>query len=178
MPVESAGEGGAIAGTKVVGLDAEPASDAPSAASDQAPYDCNEYPDKPVACTPPPLGLRYNSLPEGYVYRRHDTKSNYFISSLDDPWNEVAERFQTFYRNLEDDLRSGGSSPSILRKRDKDERRSEEEQDQARAEKVKHDEEKIREILEKVERTLCTVFYDRYRNIRGTNITILICPSS
>lgn len=67
---------------------------------------------------------------------------------------DLSERFQDFYASVEEDLR-GGSTPFLSRKRD----------DQPPGEEVvtqKIDSDaKIAEIMETVERTICSLFYDR-----------------
>ncbi|KAF4569894.1 hypothetical protein EYR36_009696 [Pleurotus pulmonarius] len=67
---------------------------------------------------------------------------------------DLSERFQDFYASVEEDLR-GGSTPFLSRKRD----------DQPPGEDVvtqKIDSDaKIAEIMETVERTICSLFYDR-----------------
>lgn len=76
-----------------------------------------------------------------------DQSSIISVSAYDDPISEVSQGFQGFYESLEEELRAG-DSPSSLRKKDSG-----------------HNEngvdKKVRDTLEKVERTLTSVFYDR-----------------
>ncbi|KAJ8694979.1 hypothetical protein PTI98_007609 [Pleurotus ostreatus] len=67
---------------------------------------------------------------------------------------DLSERFQDFYASVEEDLR-GGSTPFLSRKRD-DQPPGEETVTQ----KIDSDA-KIAEIMETVERTICSLFYDR-----------------
>ncbi|EJD07368.1 uncharacterized protein FOMMEDRAFT_143805 [Fomitiporia mediterranea MF3/22] len=76
------------------------------------------------------------------------------VSAFDDPAEEVSERFQEFYASLEEELRVDGS-PSTLRR--KDDKLTEEEKERERHELDL----KVQNILEKVENTLTSVFYDR-----------------
>ncbi|THH10746.1 hypothetical protein EW145_g1107 [Phellinidium pouzarii] len=83
-----------------------------------------------------------------------DQNSIVSVSANNDTAEEVSQAFQNFYDALEEELKSEGS-PSMLRR--KDDKHDEEEK---RKEQDEHDK-KVQDILEKVERTLTCVFYNR-----------------
>ena len=81
-------------------------------------------------------------------------KSVYVVPEDEIPPEELSSQFQAFYDALEDDLRISGSPSTLLRRDDRhngEEREREKEEQDA----------KVRESLERVERALCSVFYDR-----------------
>lgn len=83
-----------------------------------------------------------------------DQSSLLSLVADEDPIEEVSQAFQLFYEKLEEDLKAEGSSSSFRRK---DGRQSEDEK-----EKERHElDDKVRDTLEKVERALTTIFYDR-----------------
>lgn len=85
--------------------------------------------------------------------------SAYSAVSTEELPEDLARLFQSFYASLEDDLITGGS-PSLIRRRE--ERHNEDDREKARREQEKVENEgRNKEILEKVERTLSSVFYDR-----------------
>ena len=83
-----------------------------------------------------------------------DQSSIIEVSAYDDIAEELSQRFQEFYESLEDELRVDGS-PSTLRR--KDDRHSEEEKAKERNELAA----KVQSTVEKVERALTCIFYDR-----------------
>ncbi|KAH7908353.1 hypothetical protein BJ138DRAFT_1012992 [Hygrophoropsis aurantiaca] len=78
-------------------------------------------------------------------------KPPYVVNTLADGPDDIGERFQEFYAQVEDDLRAG---EDLGNGDDND-------NDQATTTEEERKEVRIREILECVERTLCTLFYDR-----------------
>lgn len=90
-----------------------------------------------------------------------DQSSIISVSAYDDPISDVSQAFQGFYESLEEELRAG-DSPSSLRKKDS-----------------VHNEngvdKKVRDTLEKVERTLTSVFYDRLV-VCLCQVMILVAP--
>lgn len=83
-----------------------------------------------------------------------DQNSLFSVSAHDEVAEDLSQKFQDFYDGLEEELRVEGS-PSTFRRRDA--KHSEEEKEK---EKLEH-EKKVQDILEKVERALACVFYDR-----------------
>ncbi|KAI5124222.1 hypothetical protein M0805_005072 [Coniferiporia weirii] len=83
-----------------------------------------------------------------------DQNSIISMSVSDDPAEEVSQAFQTFYDVLEEELMVDGS-PSTLRR--KDDKFSEEEKER----EIDEHDKKVQGALEKVERALSCVFYDR-----------------
>jgi hypothetical protein len=88
--------------------------------------------------------------------------SNYISNPLEeDSHEDVARDYQDFYATLEEDIRTGGS-PTILMRRSKDEAYGEDEKERERRSRIQENSEaRIREILEMVERTICSAFYER-----------------
>jgi hypothetical protein len=85
----------------------------------------------------------------------------------------VSERFREFYALLEDDLRSGNGGRALLGGRRKGGRNNkvkgttgnqyyDDETTTSMAEKKGESETRVVEILEVVERTVCSLFYDRW----------------
>lgn len=71
---------------------------------------------------------------------------------------ELADKFQAFYRAVEAELRSGGHAPVEERARIDGQDTSGPEESETGEEA---DDAQIREVLETVEATLCTLLYDR-----------------
>lgn len=89
--------------------------------------------------------------------------NGYIVNPIEESPDDAAERLQDFYLELEQDMRAGGT-PFILRRREKEgEGEAEDEKDR---EKREHDrmesETRVREVMEAVERTITSLFYDRY----------------
>ncbi|KAJ8516880.1 hypothetical protein ONZ45_g5866 [Pleurotus djamor] len=79
------------------------------------------------------------------------------VNPIQETPEDLCERFQDFYASLEEDLR-GGSTPFLSRKRE-DQSQS---QGVPEATPQKVDSEaKVMEIMETIERTICSLFYDR-----------------
>lgn len=82
----------------------------------------------------------------------------YVVNPLEDAAEDIARDFQDFYAAIEEDLRAGGS-PVIARR---DHEGGHDEKDREKKARGRIDSEaKIREVLETVERTVCSLLYDR-----------------
>lgn len=79
----------------------------------------------------------------------------YVVNPLDDAAEDISRDFQDFYAALEDDLHTGGS-PVVKRGHENGE-----EEKEKKAKGRVDSEARIREILEVVERTVCSLLYDR-----------------
>ncbi|KII87103.1 hypothetical protein PLICRDRAFT_42742 [Plicaturopsis crispa FD-325 SS-3] len=90
--------------------------------------------------------------PEGGV---SPPPSPYMVNASEEIPEELSEKFQDFYALLEQDLRAGGS-PLLGRRRED----VSADDDRERERRVESDS-RVREILESVERTICTLFYDK-----------------
>lgn len=92
-----------------------------------------------------------------------DAHSGYIVNSIEENPDDAAERLQDFYFSLEQDMRAGGT-PFISRRKDKEDETDAE--DEKEREKREHDrmesETRIREVMEAVEGTITSLFYDRY----------------
>lgn len=104
------------------------------------------------------VGLGKNAKPKPPAYE---------ISSIAETVDEIADRFQEFYEKLEGEMRAKAKrkdsaiSNASMNVSDED----------SVAEHVDPDESKIRDAMEIVERTLTTLFYDRF-------VLAGICPRS
>ena len=78
----------------------------------------------------------------------------YSVAAYEELPGDLEDAFQAFYESIEDELRVDGSPTTFRRRDDKPD------DDSVRA-KAKDQDEKVNDVLERVERTLCTVFYDR-----------------
>lgn len=83
-----------------------------------------------------------------------DQNSILSVSAYDESAEDMSQTFQDFYDTLEEELRVEGS-PSTLRR--KETKNGDEERER---EKLQH-EKKVQDTMEKVERALACVFYDR-----------------
>ena len=81
------------------------------------------------------------------------TNLAYSVASIEELPEDLGNSFQAFYHALEDELYTE-LGPSSSRKKE-DKAHEEIEKDKADIE------DRVRAILEKIERTLCAVFYDR-----------------
>lgn len=82
----------------------------------------------------------------------------YVVNPLEDAVENVARDFQDFYATLEEDLRAGGS-PVVGRRSHEN---GDDEKEKERKMRGRVDSEaKIREIMETVERVVCSLLYDR-----------------
>ncbi|TFK39557.1 hypothetical protein BDQ12DRAFT_682001 [Crucibulum laeve] len=98
------------------------------------------------------------------------TKDTWIVNPMEESPEDIAERLQDFYICLEQDMRAGGT-PFLPRRRDKERDRENEKERESDAEDEKkretREQEKlagegrIRGVMEAVERTVCTIFYDR-----------------
>ncbi|KAF5316222.1 hypothetical protein D9619_006641 [Psilocybe cf. subviscida] len=104
--------------------------------------------------TPP---LRKRKLNE-----KETSGSGYVVNAYEENAGDAAERLQDFYFALEQDMRAGGT-PFISKRKDKD-AESEAEDEKVR-DKREHDrmggETRIRDVMEVVESTITSLFYDR-----------------
>jgi len=91
----------------------------------------------------------------------------YILNPIEENPDDAAERLQDFYLSLEQDMRAGGT-PFIPRRMEKDtETIAEDEKDRAKREHDRMESEtRIREVMEAVERTITSLFYDRYEFVR------------
>jgi hypothetical protein len=94
-----------------------------------------------------------------------DAHSGYIVNPIEENPDDAAERLQDFYLSLEQDMRAGGT-PFIPRRKEKESEMDVE--DERDREKREHDrmesETRIREVMEAVECTITSLFYDRYEN--------------
>jgi hypothetical protein len=95
----------------------------------------------------------------------------YVIEPPHETAEELARQFQSFYAELEEDLFAGGSSPVTTRPT----REAFSEADQGKARERRPNgkavsEQHAREILEAVERVICSLFYDR--SVLGTSFLL------
>lgn len=92
-----------------------------------------------------------------------DAHSGYIVNPIEENPDDAAERLQDFYLSLEQDLRAGGT-PFIPRRKEKESETDAE--DENEREKREHDrmegETRIREVMEAVEYSITSLFYDRY----------------
>ncbi|KIM38306.1 hypothetical protein M413DRAFT_447811 [Hebeloma cylindrosporum] len=86
----------------------------------------------------------------------------YVVNPIEENPDDAAERLQDFYLSLEQDMRAGGT-PFISRRKEKESETDAE--DEKGREKREHDrmesETRIREVMEAVECTITSLFYDR-----------------
>ena len=92
-----------------------------------------------------------------------DTHNGYVVNLIEESPDDAAEHLQDFYLSLEQDMRAGGT-PFIPQQKEKEnEIDAEDEKDR---EKCEHDriesETQIREVMEAVESTITSLFYDQY----------------
>ncbi|KDR67748.1 hypothetical protein GALMADRAFT_258040 [Galerina marginata CBS 339.88] len=94
----------------------------------------------------------------------------WIVNPVEENPDDVAERLQDFYLSLEQDMRAGGT-PFLPRRKEREREREKERDGEAEVEGEKdrerreHDrmesETRIREVMEAVERTITSLFYDR-----------------
>ncbi|KAH7919350.1 hypothetical protein BV22DRAFT_1123345 [Leucogyrophana mollusca] len=87
------------------------------------------------------------------------SKTPYIINAILESPEEIADKFQEFYAALEHELQAS-DSPISSRRREDPFVEGEHENERREREKAENDT-RVHEILETVERTLCTLFYDR-----------------
>ena len=78
------------------------------------------------------------------------------LAAYEEPPDELEDAFQAFYESLEEELKVDGSPTALKRRDDKHD-----DDDSGRTKDTPPLDAKIRDVLERVERTLCCVFYDR-----------------
>ena len=83
----------------------------------------------------------------------------YFVNPFAENPDDAAERLQDFFLCLAEDMRVGGIPVSSPNRREKDELDGVEEQER---DKREHEETRVRDVMEIVERTITTLFYDRF----------------
>jgi hypothetical protein len=101
---------------------------------------------------------------------KETTGSGYIVNAYEENAGDAAERLQDFYFGLEQDMRAGGT-PFISKRKDKDKEKDAE--SEAEDEKVRDKREqermggetRIRAVMEVVESTITSLFYDRYVSI-------------
>lgn len=88
----------------------------------------------------------------------------YIVNPIEENPDDAAEHLQDFYLALEQDMRLGGT-PFILRRKDKDRDGEADVEDEKEKEKRQNErmesETRVREVMEAVERTITSLFYDR-----------------
>ncbi|KAF8159896.1 hypothetical protein B0H34DRAFT_705261 [Crassisporium funariophilum] len=88
--------------------------------------------------------------------------NGYLVNPIEEMPEDAAERLQDFYLCLEQDMRVGGT-PFISKRREKDAESDVE--DEKEREKREHErmesETRVRDVMEAVERTITSLFYDR-----------------
>ena len=90
---------------------------------------------------------------------KETTPIGYFVNPISENPDAAAERLQDFYSCLAQDLRVGGI-PSSLERQEKD---VEDEQERnEREHDMMESETRIRDVMEAVERTITSLFYDRF----------------
>lgn len=89
--------------------------------------------------------------------------NGYVVNPIEESPDDAAERLQDFYLELEQDMRAGGT-PFIPRRREREgEGDAEDEKDREKREHERMESEtRVREVMEAVERTITSLFYDRY----------------
>ena len=86
----------------------------------------------------------------------------YFVNPVAENPDDAAERLQDFYLCLAQDMRVGGKPLSSKRK-EKDESDAEDEQERDKREhELMEIETRVRDVMEVVERTITSLFYDRF----------------
>ena len=86
----------------------------------------------------------------------------YFVNPVAENPDDAAERLQDFYSCLAQDMRVGGM-PTSSKRREKDELDGEDEQERDKREhEMMEIETRVRDVMEVVERTITTLFYDRF----------------
>jgi hypothetical protein len=86
----------------------------------------------------------------------------YFVNPDAENPDDAAERLQDFYLCLAEDMRVGGIPFSSTR-REKDELDGVDEQERGKREhELMETETRVRDVMEVVERTITTLFYDRF----------------
>lgn len=108
----------------------------------------------------------------GEMGRKDSNANGYVVNTLEESPDDAAEHLQDFYLALEQDMRSGGTS-FIPRWKDRlggdTESEADDEKDRGQREHDRMESEtRIREVMEAIEQTVTTVFYDRY-------IPLLMC---
>jgi hypothetical protein len=87
----------------------------------------------------------------------------YFVNPVAENPDDAAERLQDFYLCLAQDMRVGGIIPFSSKRREKDESDGEDEQERDKREhEMMEIETRVRDVMEVVERTITTLFYDRF----------------
>ncbi|PPQ92317.1 hypothetical protein CVT25_008523 [Psilocybe cyanescens] len=88
--------------------------------------------------------------------------NGYVVNPIEESPDDAAERLQDFYLELEQDMRAGGT-PFIPRRREREgEGDAEDEKDREKREHERMESEtRVREVMEAVERTITSLFYDR-----------------
>lgn len=87
----------------------------------------------------------------------------YFVNPIAENPDEAAERLQDFYLCLAQDMRVGGVPPSSKREEKDVELDDEDEQERDKREhEMMQSETRVRDIMEVVERTITSLFYDRF----------------
>ncbi len=89
------------------------------------------------------------------------SSSPYIIDPPRETAEELATQFQTFYADLEEGLFSGGNSGTARPTRDGSLEAEQEKARERRSNGKVMSEEHVCEVLEAVERVICTLFYDR-----------------
>ena len=107
-----------------------------------------------------------STLKKKHGSEKETSSIGYFVNPVAENPDDAAERLQDFYLCLAQDMRVGGipfssSSSSKRRERDGEDGEDEHERDK-REHEMMEIETRVRDVVEVVERTITTLFYDRF----------------
>jgi hypothetical protein len=95
----------------------------------------------------------------------------YFVNPVAENPDDIAERLQDFYSCLAQDMMRIGRTPFSSKRREKDESDGEDDQERGKREhEMMGIETRVRDVMEVVERTITSLFYDRF-------VLFCCCPS-
>lgn len=92
------------------------------------------------------------------------TNNGYVVNHIETVPEDVAEALQDFYMSLEEDMRADGSLHGASRRKERDEKESDLDDEKGRGRKGQEkmeSETRVRDVMEAVETTICSLFYDR-----------------
>jgi hypothetical protein len=112
-----------------------------------------------------------SSLKKKTGSERETSSIGYFVNPVSENPDEAAERLQDFYLCLAEDMRVGGVPiSSIRREKDHELDGVDERERDKREHEMMEIEMRVRDVMEVVERTITTLFYDRF-------VPFFCCPS-
>jgi len=85
----------------------------------------------------------------------------FLVNPIAENPDDAAERLQDFYLCLEQDMRVG-EVPFILKRREKDSEPDSEDEREKREHEMMESETRVRDVMEAVERSITSLFYDRF----------------